>query len=137
MSNWELKLPFHWSVRGGWCTRDRVGGSNYSTNGLRDALRIQRMTKNRHDWDAQVVTYSLIIERGEDESGWARRWWEKEWVVDFHPKLRVHSGKAHVHSVLESTWLKDTEEFYLDSNKPKVYKSQTWADWEKELMDDE
>lgn len=143
MSNWTLKLPFHWSIRGGWCTRDRVGGVNYSTNGLRDALRIQRQTRHLKDWDAQVVTYSLIVEWHGQESGWAYRSWQTEITANYHPRLRIRKH-THALSVLKSTWLKDTEEFYLDSNKPKVYKQQTMeemfaelADWEKEVMGDE
>lgn len=135
MSNWTLKLPFNWSIRGGWCTRDRVGGSNYSTGGLRDALRIQKMTKNKPDWNAQVVTYSFIIEWHTEESGWAHRSWQTDITADYHPKFRVRRH-THALSVLKNTWLSDTEEFYLDSNKPKVYKSQPLEEWEKDFFDE-
>lgn len=132
MSNWSLKLPFHWTIRGGWCTRDRVGGANYSTGGFRDAIRTQRKSKDWDPWDSQVVTYSLIVERHYDESGWARRWWQKEYTFNYLPRLSVRSH-MHKHSVLYSTWLSDDGKFWPDANKRPEPKQKTLADWEKEM----
>jgi hypothetical protein len=132
MSNWTLPLPFNWGVRGGWCTRDRIGGVNYSTNGLRQALRIQRKTKSLHPSDSQVVTYSLIIERNRELSGWAHEEWQVEITADYTPKFRVRKHIYRYHG-LQSLWLKDTEAVWLDSNKFPERKPQPLNPWEEEL----
>lgn len=132
MSNWDLRLPFHWSMRGGWCTRDRIGGANYATKGFRHALGIQRGTSHLDPWDAQVVTYAFYVERSRNLSGWAHEEWQVEFTVDFTPKFRV---RKHIYRYegLKRLWLQDNEAVWRDSNKFLHQEQQPLAEWEKEL----
>lgn len=113
MSNWDFKLPFGWTIRGGWCTRDKVGGANYSTEGLRNALSIQRKTAHLPSYDAQVVTYSLILTHKRSFLRWAMKEWQTEFTLNFHPTLRIRRY-THTSDMFKYMWLEDKNRVWKD-----------------------